>query len=120
MRKAMRKKVWHCLAGNDGIIAVDCPVVVTEAASVAVYSSSSVTTAAIATNTATVCQVLMGVTCLWSCYTPYFVSKATQKILIPGGPKYSELSKIAYVAFQGKTPGVPSKCPSPTQAPSER
>lgn len=29
-----------------------------------------------------------------------YEKKATQKILIPGGPKYSELSKIAYVAFQ--------------------
>lgn len=41
--------------------------------------------------------------CLWLCHTPCFVSKATQKILIPGGPKYSQLSKIAYVTFQGKT-----------------
>ncbi|CAI5682523.1 unnamed protein product [Oreochromis niloticus] len=29
-----------------------------------------------------------------------YEKKATQKILIPGGPKFSQLSKIAYVSFQ--------------------
>ncbi|KAM9858671.1 netrin-G2-like [Aulostomus maculatus] len=29
-----------------------------------------------------------------------YEKKATQKILIPGGPKFSQLSKIAYVTFQ--------------------
>lgn len=29
--------------------------------------------------------------------------EATQKILIPGGSKFSQLSKIAYISFQGKT-----------------
>ncbi|XP_034722139.1 cell surface glycoprotein 1-like [Etheostoma cragini] len=32
-----------------------------------------------------------------------YEKKATQKILIPGGPKVSQLSKIAFVSFQGKT-----------------
>ncbi|XP_055367512.1 neurofilament heavy polypeptide isoform X2 [Betta splendens] len=32
--------------------------------------------------------------------TKGFEKKVTQKILIPGGPKFSQLSKIAYVSFQ--------------------
>ena len=32
-----------------------------------------------------------------------FCVSETQKILIPGGPKFSQLSKIAYVTFQGKS-----------------